>query len=112
MVKINSFRFGSLTINNKTYDNDMTVHWDGELIPRESDHNFSKGELIDLLLKGPDTIVIGTGTAGCVKIAKEAENFAKNKNVELIAKKTPEAIEEFNKLSKSKKVIAVIHVTC
>jgi hypothetical protein len=112
MVKINSFRFGSLTINNKTYDNDMTVHWDGELVPRESDHNFSKGDLIDLLIKGPDTIVIGTGTAGCVKIEKAAENFAKSKNVELIAKKTPEAIEEFNKLSKEKKVIAVIHVTC
>ena len=112
MVKINSFRFGSLTINNKTYENDMTVHWDGELVPRESDHNFSKGDLIDLLIKGPDTIVIGTGTAGCVKIEKAAENFAKSKNVELIVKKTPEAVEEFNKLSKEKKVIAVIHVTC
>jgi len=112
MVKINSFRFGSLTINNKTYDNDMTVHWDGELVPRESDHNFSKGDLIDLLIKGPDTIVIGTGTAGGVKIEKAAENFAKMKNIELIAKKTPEAIDEFNKLSKDKKVIAVIHVTC
>lgn len=68
--------------------------------------------MIDLLIKGPDTIVIGTGTAGCVKIEKAAENFAKSKNVELIVKKTPEAVEEFNKLSKEKKVIAVIHVTC
>lgn len=112
MVKINSFRFGSLKINNKTYENDMIVHWDGELATRESDHNFSKGDLIDLLVKGPDTIVIGTGTAGGVKIEKAAENFAMSKNVELIAKKTPEAIEEFNKLSKERKVIAVIHVTC
>lgn len=112
MVKINSFHFGSLTVNNKTYDNDMTIHWDGEMNPRESDHTFSKGELIDLLLKEPEIIVIGTGTAGCVKIEKAAENFAKMKNVELIVKKTPEAIEEFNKLSKDKKVIAVMHVTC
>jgi hypothetical protein len=112
MVKINSFRFGSLTINNKTYENDMTVHWDGELIPRESDHTFSKGELIDLMIKGPETIIIGTGTADCVKVEKDAEKFAKSKNIELVVKKTPEAIEEFNKLSKNKKVIAVIHVTC
>lgn len=112
MVKINSFRFGSLTINNKTYDNDMTVHWDGEVNPRESDHIFSKEELIDLLLKGPETIIIGTGTAGCVKIEQDAEKFAKQKNIEMIVKKTPEAIEEFNRLSKNKKVIAVIHVTC
>ena len=112
MVKINSFRFGSLTINNKTYENDMTVHWDGELTPRESDHTFSKGELIDLLVKGPEAIVIGTGTAGLLKIDKDAEKFARSKNIELIVKKTSEAVEEFNKLSKSKKVIAVMHVTC
>ena len=112
MVKINSFRFGSLTINNKNYENDMTVHWDGEIVPRESSHKFSKEELIDLLLKGPETVIIGTGTADCVKIEKDAEAFAKLKNIELIAKKTPEAIKEFNNLSRNKKVIAVIHVTC
>ena len=112
MVKIGSFRFGSLTINNKTYDNDMTISWDGEINSRESTHTFSKEELLDLLLKGPDSIVIGTGTAGNVVIAEEADKFAKKKNIELIVKKTPEAIEEFNKISKNKKVIAVIHVTC
>jgi len=112
MPKINSFRFGSLTINRKRYDNDMIVHWDGEVVPKDSSHTFSKGELIDLLLKGPETIIVGTGTAGLVKIEKDAENFAKLKNIELIVKKTPEAIEEFNRLSKDKKVIAVIHVTC
>ena len=112
MVKINSFRFGSLTINNKTYTNDMAIHWDGEMIPRESTHTVSKGDIMDFLLKGPETIVIGTGIAGNVKIDKDAENFLKLKNVELIIKKTPEAVEEFNKLSKQKKVIALMHVTC
>jgi len=112
MIKINSFRFGSLVINNKKYDNDMTVHWDGEVIPRESTHEFSRNELMDLLLKGPEIIVIGTGTAGCVVIDKNAEKLAKNKNVELIIKKTPDAVEDFNKLTKDKKVIAVLHVTC
>ena len=112
MPKINSFRFGSLIIDRKKYENDMIIYWDGEMNPRESSHTFSKSELIDLLLKGPETIIVGTGTAGLVKIEKDAENFAKLKNIELIVKKTPEAIEEFNRLSKDKKVIAVIHVTC
>jgi len=112
MPKINSFRFGSLTIDRKKYKDDMVIHWDGEINSRESSHIFSKSELIDLLLKGPETIIIGTGTAGNVKIGRDAEKSARLKNIELIVKKTPEAIEEFNKLSKSKKVIAVIHVTC
>ena len=112
MVKINSFRFGSLKINNKNYNNDMAIHWDGELISRESTHTVSKSDIIDFLLKGPEVIVIGTGIAGNVKIDKDAENFLKLKNVELIIKKTPEAVEEFNKLSKDRKVIALLHVTC
>lgn len=112
MVKINSFRFGSLTINNKTYKNDMAIHWDGELATRESTHIVSKDDIMDFLLKGPETIVIGSGVAGNVKIDKDAENFLRLKNVELIIKKTPEAVEEFNKLSKQKKVIALMHITC
>ena len=112
MVKINSFSFGSLAINNKTYKNDMTIYWDGELDPRESSHVISKDDIIDLLLKGPETIVIGSGIAGNVKLEKDAEKFLRMKNVEIIVKKTPEAIEEFNKLSKEKKVVALIHVTC
>ncbi len=112
MPKINSFSFGSLTIDRKKYEDDMVIHWDGEITPRESSHTFSKNELIDLLLKGPEIVIVGTGTGGCVKIEKEAEKFARLKNIEFIVKKTPEAVEEFNKLSKNKKVIAVIHVTC
>lgn len=112
MVKINSFRFGSLTINNKTYTSDMAVHWDGELSPMESSHTISKEDLIDFLLKAPEAIVIGTGIAGNVKIDKDAEEYLKIKNIELITKKTPEAIEEFNRISRQKKVIALMHVTC
>jgi hypothetical protein len=112
MVKINSFRFGSLTINNKTYDTDMVVSWDGELIPRESSHTFSKEELMDMLVKGPEVILIGTGTAGCVKIDKDVEDLAQSKNVEIMAKKTADAVDEFNKASKKKKIVAMLHVTC
>ncbi len=112
MVKINSFTFGSLTINNRAYDTDMIVCWDGEMMPRESSHTFTKGELIELLVKGIDTVIIGTGTAGCVKIEKDAEDFARTKNVRLIYERTPEAIQDFNNMSRNRKVIAVIHVTC
>jgi len=112
MPKINSFQFGSLTVDNKRYDNDIIISWDGELTERDSSHTVSKSELIDLLAKGPEMIIIGTGVAGNVKIDKDAENFLKTKNVEVITKITPEAIKEFNNISKKKKTIAVIHVKC
>jgi hypothetical protein len=112
MVKINSFRFGSLTINNKIYDTDMVVSWDGELIPRESSHSFSREELINMLVKGPEVVLVGTGTAGCVKIDKEVESLAQSKNVEMMVRKTADAVDEFNKSSKTKKIVAMLHVTC
>ena len=112
MVKINSFQFGSLTINNKKYDSDVILFWDGELIERESSHTLSKNDLIDLLIKEPDTIIIGTGTAGCVNIDKEAQEYARKNNLDIIIQKTPEAIECFNKMAKLRKVAAIFHLTC
>ena len=112
MVKINSFQFGSLTIGNKKYDSDVIIFWDGELIERESSHTFSKNDLIDLLLKEPETVIIGTGTAGCVNIAEGVKEYARKNKVEVIVEKTPEAVECFNKMSKLRKVAAIFHLTC
>ena len=90
----------------------MVVSWDGELIVRESSHLFSKDELMDMLVKGPEIVFIGTGTAECVKIDKDVEDLAQSKNVQIIAKKTADAVDEFNKAAKTRKIVAMLHVTC
>ncbi len=63
-------------------------------------------------MKQPEIVVIGTGTVGNVKVEPGAEVLAKIEGVELIMKTTPQAVEEFNKLTRTKKVIGVMHVTC
>lgn len=112
MVKFDSTLFGSVMVNGKKFEHDLIVSWDGEIISREKSHVFSKKELLDIMQKEPEVIIIGTGQSGLVKVEPAAEVAAKLENVELIAKPTPQAIEEFNKLVRRKKVVAVIHVTC
>lgn len=112
MPRIDSTYFGSIIIDGKKFDSDMTICWDGEIQHRPSSHNFTKEELHDILMKDPEIVIVGTGTGGLMKVDPAAEVLAKLKGVELIQKLSMQAAEEFNKLSRKKKVIAVIHVTC
>ena len=112
MVKVNNFFFGNITINGKKFDNDIIVYWDGEIQERRSSHEFKKSEFIDVVMKKPEVLIIGIGTANMVKVSPEVELEAKIQGIELVMKKTPDAIAEFNKLIGKKKVVAMFHLTC
>ena len=112
MPKINSIYFGSIIIDGRKYDHDVIVYWDGEVRQRSSSHSFTKRELMGLLMKDPDVIVVGTGTAGLMKIDSDVHLAARMEGVDIVADKSLKAINEFNKLAKIRKVAAIIHVTC
>ena len=112
MVNIDSSYFGNIIIDGKKFDHDVQVDSSGNIIKRPGSHLITRRDVQDLLLKEPDVIVIGTGTAGMMKVEPSAEIEARMNNVELVAKITPDAIREFNKHAKRRKVAAIIHVTC
>jgi len=112
MPRIDNAFFGSVSIDGKKYDYDLVISWDGEITEKDRRHNFTKSELMDILMKEPDVVIIGTGFAGNVKIDPDAEIFAKIEGIDLMTLPTPIAISEFNKLSKRKKTVAVLHITC
>ena len=112
MIKVDSFIFGSIIINGRKFGDDVTVAWDGEVITKKSAHAFSVNDLRDMLIKAPEVVIIGTGTAGQVKIDPNVQITAGVEGVELIIKPTAQAIEEFNRQSKRRKVIASFHLTC
>ena len=112
MPKIDNAYFGSVSIDGRKYNYDLIVSWDGEIAEKDRKHNISKSELTDILMKEPDVVIVGTGFAGNVKIDPDAEVLAKVEGVELIPLPTQKAVEEFNKLSRRKKAVAVLHITC
>ena len=112
---IDDYHFGSITINDQNYTNDVIVH--GEKMLNESwwrkeGHNLAIEDLSDL----PDqfeVLVIGNGHDGVCTVPEETVDFVKNKGVEVIVQMTGEATETFNRLLKEgKDVVGAFHLTC
>ncbi|MBZ9578081.1 hypothetical protein KJA13_03580 [Patescibacteria group bacterium] len=119
---IKEYHFGSITINGKTYDYDVEVRWTGEVLSwwREESHLIDVGDVKRAVEQGPETIIIGTGESGVAKVTEGAQNFIKEKGIELIVDKTGEATKTFNIIKEEskeeegeqKKVIGLFHLTC
>lgn len=119
-VHFDSSSFGEVVINGQSFGDVLVVG--GEIEARddprlerelESDHLIGDWEVEELLSNQPEIVIVGTGTAGVLRIMPEVRRKFEKAGVELIAVTTPRAIEEYNSLvSMGKKVNALIHTTC
>jgi len=119
---IEEYKFGSITIDGKTYNHDVEVRWGGEVLEwrREESHIVDVEDVKRAVEQNPDTIVIGTGESGVAKVTGEAQNFIKERGIKLIIDLTEEATKTFNIISEESeeeeggqsKVIGLFHLTC
>lgn len=119
---IEQYKFGSIAIDGKTYNYDVEVRWTGEVLKwwREESHLINIEDIKRATEQSPDTIIVGTGEIGLVKVSEETKNFILEKGIKLIIDKTEEATRTFNIISgESKeeeggqnKVIGLFHLTC
>ena len=107
---INSSDFGYVVINDERH-NSVVLYSGGEIKDVPVEHDSINIDFVDQYLKpGIGLVIIGTGTAGVLKVPADLEPHLKEKGIGLIAKITPEAIVEFNNTIKN--TVAFIHVTC
>ena len=112
---IENYFFGSMTVSGKTYNFDVEVRSNGEVLQwqRAESHIIDVNDVKRAVNEMPKTIVIGTGEAGLAEITSGARDFITKNNILLISGKTKEAVEIFNELLKKKeKVIGLFHLTC
>lgn len=135
---IEEYRFGSITINGKTYNHDVEVRWTGKVLKwwRRESHIIDVDDVKRATEQNPNSIIIGTGAYGAAKVTKEAQNFIKDydppatlplakgerapKGIKLIIDKTEEAVKTFNIIlkeseleeGKQNKIIGLFHLTC
>jgi len=119
---IEEYHFGSITIDNKTYNYDIEVRWSGEVLPwkRVESHLIDVEDVKRAAEQNPDTIVIGTGETGAVRVSEEAQKFIQEKKIRLIIDRTEEATRTFNVVNEDSKeeegeqdnVIGLFHLTC
>lgn len=113
-MTINHYSFGKITIDGKAYTSDVIIYGD-RVDPswwRQEGHRLQSVDLDAVINAKPDVIVIGTGYFGMMKVPDETIQFIKSKGIEVLIMRTGKAVEMFNSLSKDKKIIAALHITC
>jgi len=111
---IESYSFGNITIDGKTYTADLIIYPDRieDNWWRKSGHLLQKEDIKDIILRNPDILIIGTGVDGYLKISDEIKRYIKSKGIELIAEKTKKASKIYNELKGKKKLLRrfILHV--
>lgn len=118
-MPIEDSKFGSITIDGKTYDHDVIIRLSGEVEKRRkklskakygTSHTISKDEAKFVYEDGCDLLIIGAGQEGNVHLSPEARDYFDKKGCTVALQPTPEAVHYFNGAHGRK--IGLMHVTC
>jgi hypothetical protein len=111
---IDSYEFGEIIIDGAPYTSDVIVYpdrVDGKWWRKEG-HTLSAEDLKDIINYKPDVLIVGTGYSGFLKVASRAKQTLEASGIELVVAQTKKACQKFNELSKTKRVVAALHLTC
>lgn len=114
--KIESYHFGSIRIDGKTYNSDVIITPD-KIIDgwwRKEGHSLHIEDIKEVLIRTkPEVLIVGTGAMGILKIREETKKFIEDLGITLIAQRTGKAWKKYNELIQSgKRVVAALHLTC
>jgi hypothetical protein len=117
--KIDSTKFGSITINGEVIDYDVVINLSGKIEKRKkklskkiygTSHIISIEEAKHIYEKGAEKLIIGSGQYDNVTLSSEASDYFEKMQVQVDLSPTPEAIKKWN--SAIGFVIGLFHVTC
>ncbi len=110
---IDLYEFGKIVIDGKKYTNDVVII--GKNVHpewwRERGHVLQKKDLGPILEAELDTLVVGTGHDGMMRVEEDVREYCKERGVELIELKSGEAVKKYNSMKKRGLALA-IHLTC
>lgn len=118
-TKIDSTKFGQITIDGQKYDTDVIIHLNGQVEKRKkklsktiygTSHIISLDEAQYVYESGAQSLIIGSGQTGMVKLSPEAETFFSNHNCQVNIYPTPKAAQFWNQTEGH--AIGLFHITC
>jgi hypothetical protein len=112
MVRINSSRYGSITIEGVRYNHDVYILPSDQVEDRKYGHTFTRDQVEHVLKGNPEVVFIGKGTSGMASLSPDARALLEKKGVRIIEADTPDMVDEFNEFAATKRVAAIVHVTC
>lgn len=117
--KIESTRFGSITIDGRKIKHDVILRPDGSVEKRKkklskrvygTSHTISLDEAKYVYEEGTELLIIGTGRFDSVRLSEEAQAYLREHDCQAELAITPDAIRMWNEAQG--KVIGLFHVTC
>jgi len=115
MEHIDSYSFGSITVNGMNYTSDVIVYPD-EVSPnwwRSEGHMLSIDDLKEVLDYHPEVIVIGKGASGAMQVPDEVIDQLEEEKIEVVCENTDKACQTFNRmLNQGKRAVGAFHLTC
>ena len=111
---INSYTFGSITINNQKFTKDLIIFPDyiTSNCRRKNGYFLTEVDITEIIDSKPEVLIIGTGASGLMKVDDKIKDKLKSLGIEIIIKKTADAVIEYNRIYKDKKVVATLHLAC
>ena len=113
-MRIDNYSFGKIVIEGRIYTSDVIVYPDRIVSHwwRKEGHELSVGDIDEVLMEKPETLIVGTGSPGLMKVLPQTQLKLKDEKIELIVEPTDEACIIFNRLASTKRVVACLHLTC
>jgi hypothetical protein len=113
-MHIDSYEFGSITIDGQTFRNDLLI-WPGQIKPdwwRRESHLLQFDDVRDALAVVPQVFVVGKGDPGRMEVDPALAAYLRGKGVDLLAFPTREACQIINRLTARRRLAAALHLTC
>ncbi len=113
-MRIDSYTFGQLTVQGKTYTSDVIIYPESVHASwwRKEGHTLQIIDVKEALDRKPDILIIGTGYAGILSVPEAVRKSILSEGIELHVEKTGKAVELFNALQGKAVTIAALHLTC
>jgi len=114
-MKIKSYEFGRIAIDDKVYTSDVIVYEDHVNCSwwRKEGHYLQTEDIEEMLNVKPGVIVIGTGKFDTMKVSNDVIKELESRSIEFIYANTDQACCRHNEISGSgKKVVTALHLTC
>jgi len=115
MPVIESYSFGRMVIDGKSYSKDIIIFPDSSILSpwwRSQGHRLEIADLEKLIRMKPEIIIAGTGSSGLMRPSAELEDLLVQRSIEFTAQPTGEAVQTYNRLAGTKKTGGCFHLTC
>ena len=116
-MKIESYRFGEIVIDETRYTKDLKIirgktfdNW-----WRSQGHTLQLSDILDVMAAKPSTLIVGTGAYGRMVLSSGLSAELESQGIRIEALPTEPAIQRFNKLASQlghEAVAFAVHLTC